>query len=184
MPRALLLILPALALIVWGVAAQLPRWTAPQPNWFAAGTPALCAAVDSLKLYQGQRGDGNGIGSAAAEEAATLAIREHYGASASDLSEPLAVQATLPGEARQAYYVVTAQLSDAAAVIYVDAGSSDTRALITTPADETVNCEFDRRAALVAAVRSPPTILLGVYILLTAGALVARRLLQAKGKRP
>ncbi len=185
MPRALLLILPALALLVWGVTAQLPRWTAPQPDWFTAGAPGVCAAVDSLRLYQGQRSNpAQGIGRAAAEEAAARAITEHYDSPAPTLSEPLAVQAMLPGTTRQAYYVVTAQLDDATAVIYIDAESGDTRALITSPEAESITCVFDTRAALVEAVRSPPAILLGAYILLTAGALFARRLLQAKRKRP
>jgi hypothetical protein len=186
LPRALLLILPALALIVWGVGVQLPRWTAPQPDWFAAGTPGVCAAVDSLRLYQGQRSNiTGGIGREAAVSAAEQAVAEHYETPALAFSEPLAVLATLPeDDEQQTFYLFTAQLDNATATIYIDADHGDTRALITTPEDETVTCAFDTRAALIEAVRSPPTILLGAYILLTAGALLARRLRQAKGKRP
>jgi hypothetical protein len=180
-----LLLLPALALVVWALASQLPRWTAPQPDWFAPNTPAVCAALDSLRLYSAQRGgtDGN-IGSGAARSTAEQIFAQHYDSPAITISEPLAVQASPPGAERGGYYVVTAQFEDAAAVMFVDNRSGEARAIITTPLSETVTCDFDTRAALMAAVRSPPVLLFAAYVLLTAAVFVGWRLLQAKGKHP
>lgn len=163
-------------LIGWLIAAQLPRWTAPQPNWFAANTPGVCAAVSSLAIYSAARGDPNaGIGRQGAQSYALQVVAEHYGITALHLSEPLAVQATLPSEERHAYFVVTARLSDdtppTAAVIYLDATTGEPRALITATEDLTQTCDFDLRGALLAALRSPPPLLLGVYVLTAAGAL-------------
>lgn len=178
-----LLLTPALALVVWGLTSQLPRWLAPQPTWFAADTPAVCAAVDSLRLYSAQRSEPSGsIGNDAARSSAEQIFAQHYDSPAITISEPLAVQASLPSAERGGYYVVTAQFDDAAAVMFVDARSGEARAVITTPLSESVTCDFDTRAALLDAVKSPPVILLAAYILLTAPALVAWRLLYAKGK--
>lgn len=179
-----LLLIPALALVAWALALQLPRWIAPQPNWFTLGTPALCAAVDTLRLYSGQRGEADSnIGSNAARTAAEQIIAQHYDTPAITFSEPLAVHASLPNTERHGYYIVTAELPDAAAVIFLDAQNGEARAVITTPRSETVTCDFDIRTALVDAVRSPPVILLAAYLLLTALALATWRRLQAKGKR-
>lgn len=172
-----LLPLPALALIVWLVATQLPLWTAPQPDWFAAATPGVCAAVRSLVLSDAARSDPNaGIGAAAAQSAAAQVVSEHYGITALEVGAPLAVQAVLPGTDRRAYFVVTARLSDdtlpKAAVIYLDAASGELRALFTTPDDPAQNCAFDVRGALLAALRSPPLLLLVVYVLAAGGVLV------------
>ncbi|MEP7292325.1 MAG: hypothetical protein ABI835_11105 [Chloroflexota bacterium] len=182
MRRLWLLLLPALALIGWGIAAQLPRWTAPQPAWFPAGTPGVCAAVEALRVYEAVRVESDGTGVEAARSAAAQVVSEHYDTEALAFSEPLAVQAALPGDQRRSFYVVTAKLSAATAILYLDAESGEARALITTPDSETSACDFDVREALIAAVKSAPTILLGAYILLTAGALIVRRLVSAKGK--
>lgn len=182
----LLLLVPALLLLGWLVLAQLPRWGAPQPNWFPAGTPGVCAAVNSLKLYAGQRGAVGGIGPLAARAAAAQVFAEHYGAQAITLSEPLAVQANLPGEPRQPLYLVTGRINDAAAVLYLGANDGTPRALLTTPDADDANCAFDLRGALVAAARSTPMIALAVYVLLIA-ALVAvrffRNRIRVKGTR-
>ena len=180
-----LLTLPALALLVWLVTAQLPRWTAPQPGWFAPETPGVCAAVASLSLAAAVRvnPDANNGKNAALETAAQV-INDVYGVSTLKISEPLAVQATLPGSERRAYFVVTAQLTADAlpktAVIYVNVDSGEPRTLLTSVDDPALNCGFDVRAALVAALRSTPLILLAVYVLaagaLLAGALVLRHL--------
>jgi hypothetical protein len=192
-PRRLLLILalPPLALILWLVAAQLPRWTAPQPGWFTGGedTPGVCAAVGSLALYGASRGDPSaGIGLDAARTSATKVVAEHYDAAALALGDPLAVQAALPNTERRAYYVVTALLTqDAlpkAAVIYLDAATGEPRALITATEDPAVGCAFNLRAALLDALRSPPALALGVYLVVVIGGalllLAARRL---RGRR-
>jgi hypothetical protein len=180
-----LLLLPALALVVWALASQLPRWTAPQSNWFEPNTPAVCAAVDSLRLYSAQRSEpSESFGSDAARSSAEQIFAQHYDSPAITISEPLAVQASLPGTERGGYYVVTAQFDDAAAVMLVDAQTGEARAIITTPLSETVTCDFDTRAALVAGVRSPPVLLFAAYVLLTAAVFVGWRLLQAKGKHP
>jgi len=176
---------------VWLLLAQLPRWTAPQSGWFAPETPAVCAAVASLAVYQAQRSDPqNGIGRDAAQSRAKAIAAEHYGDLPPDVpldvSEPLAVQAALPGDPRSAYYVVTVRLRDEtpekAAIIYLDAATGDPRALITATEEPAADCDFDIRAALVVALKSAPSILLVAYILIAAGALVARRLLNARGK--
>jgi hypothetical protein len=175
-----LLAIPALALIAWLVAAQLPRWTAPQPGWFAADTPGVCAAVSSLVLYGAARTSVGGIAPETAKTAAAKLVSDHYGISPLTIGEPLAVQATLPNQERQTYYVVTAALSNdappKAAVIYLDAATDDPRALITATEDPALNCAFNVRAALLAALRSPPPILLAAYLLIAAGALAARAL--------
>ncbi|MCC6803477.1 MAG: hypothetical protein IT319_11385 [Anaerolineae bacterium] len=180
MLRRLLILLPALALIVWLVAAQLPLWTAPQPDWFAPGTPGVCAAVESLRLYAARRVDSVGIGREAAQAAAAQMIAAHYGVPPLVVSEPLAVEAALPGDARRAYAVVAALLSDAApsgsdastaAVIYLDA-TGEPRALITTVDDPAAACDFDVRAALVDAVKSPPLLLLAAYVAIVVGLLL------------
>ncbi len=180
-----LILLPALALIIWLVAAQLPRWTAPQAGWFAPDTPGVCAAVESLRVYQAQRADPTGIGVDAARAAAEQTVEAHYDAPALELGEPLAVDAALPGEVRHRYYVIAARLSDTLprkiAVIYVDADSGAPRDLITATEDAAVSCDFDLREALVAAAKSPPLLLLIAYVLIAAGALVVRRLWNAKG---
>ncbi|MFN8448133.1 MAG: hypothetical protein U0521_05985 [Anaerolineae bacterium] len=98
--RLLILLLPALALVVWLVAAQLPRWTAPVPGWFAPGTPGVCAAVRSLALYDARRVDpASGLGREAAQSAAEQVAADHYDAAPLGVSEPLAVEASLPGAA-------------------------------------------------------------------------------------
>lgn len=182
MLRRLLILLPALALIVWLVAAQLPLWTAPQPDWFAPGTPGVCAAVESLTLYSARRVDSAGIGREAAQAAAGQVIAAHYGMPPLVVSEPLAVEAALPGSDRRAYAVVTALLSDdappgsganTAAVIYLDA-AGEPRALLTTVDDSAASCDFDVRAAVVDAVKSPPLLLLAAYGLALVGLWLVR----------
>lgn len=155
-------------LVIWLVLSQLSRWMVPQPNWFPAETPGVCAAVSSLALYAGQRGAVSGIGPIAARTAAAQVFAQQYDAEATDLSEPLAVQANLPGEPRQALYLVTARINHAAAVVYLGANDGTPRALITTPDANDVTCAFDVRGALVAALRSPPMIMLGAYLLFAA----------------
>lgn len=186
--RVVILFIPALALIVWGIAAQLPRWTAPQPNWFAAGTPGVCAAVELLKRYEALPGESpDGIGREAAQVRAAEIAAEHYNLPALSISEPLGVylkrESALPPAERLGFYIVTVRFNAASAVISLDAESGEARALITTPETEFGNCDFDVRAALVAAARSAPTILLGAYVLLAAGALLVGRLVSTKGKR-
>lgn len=183
--RLLILLLPALALVVWLVAAQLPRWTAPAPGWFARGTPGVCAAVRSLALYDARRVDpADGLGREAAQADAERVAADHYDAAPLDVSEPLAVEASLPGAPRSVYSVVTVRLSDAApekaAVIYLDAATGEPRALITATDDPAAICDFDVRAALLAAVKSPPLILLVAYVVLVAGVALVRRI--ARGK--
>jgi hypothetical protein len=189
LPRPLILLLPALALVVALIATQLPRWTAPLQTWFAPDTPGACAAVQSLKLYAGSRANLTGIGREAAQIRAEQLVAEYYDVVPLAVSEPLAVEATLPDESRRAYYVVTARLTDSAppgsqantaAVIYLDAETGDPRALITATNDPAADCDFDVRRALVAALKSPPLLLLFAYIALAAAAPGIRRI--AKGR--
>lgn len=187
--RLLILLLPALMLIAWLVAAQLPLWTAPHPNWFAPDTPGACAAVQSLNVYAARRIDpGAGIGREAAQADAAQVVAAHYDLSPLAVSAPLAVEAALLAGERRAYTVVTVRLTDAAppgslanttAVIYLDATTGEPRALITATDDPAATCDFDVRGALLAGLRSPPLILLAAYVLITAGVLLARRI--AKG---
>lgn len=177
--RLLILLLPALALVVWLVAAQLPRWTAPAPGWFAPGTPGVCAAVRSLALYDARRVDSaDGLGREAAQANAERVAADHYDAAPLAVSAPLAVEVSLPGAPRRVYLVVTVRLSDVvpekAAVIYLDA-DGEPRALITATDDPAATCDFDVRAALLAAVKAPPLILLIAYVVLVAGAALVRR---------
>lgn len=123
------------------------------------------------------------MGSTAARAAAERIISEHYDSPASAIGEPLEIMAALPGKERRLHYLITARLPDAATVILLDAITGEARAVITAPLTETVTCDFDTRAALVDAIRSPPAILFAAYLLLTAFALAAWRLLYAKGKR-
>ncbi len=184
----ILLIIPAAALIVWLISAQLPRWTAPQPGWFAPNTAGVCAAVASLTLYDAARGGESGIGSEAARERAAQVAADYTDAAPLTVSDPLAVEATLPGADRRAVYVVTVGLAkdltlETAAVIYLDAASGDPLSLIaaTEPADGATACAFDLRGALIAALKSPPLLLLAVYTLGAAGLLVLRWILKARG---
>ncbi len=177
-------VIPALLLIGWLVAAQLPRWTAPQPGWFDAYTPGICAAVESLTLYNARRADVGGIGRDAAVLDAAQVVAKYYdfGTSTPPIhrSIPLGVEATLPGDQQRAYYAITMALSDdplrKVAVIYLDAQTGEARALISTieatAASATAGCEFDLKAALLAAIKSPPLILLAVYGALLAAGLV------------
>ncbi len=100
----------------------------------------------------------------------------------------MAVTATLPGDERRAVYVVTVELTadsalETAAVIYLDATSGEPLRVIaaTEPADDSSGCDFDLRGAVVAAVKSPPLILLVAYTLGAALLVVARWLLKARG---
>jgi hypothetical protein len=178
-------LLPALALVVWLITAQLPLWTAPQPNWFAPGTFGACAAAQSLKLYGATRAEAAGIGRDAAQAKAAQVIAEYYDAPPLVVSEPLAVEAALPGRERRAYFVITVRLTDdsplgsranAAAVIYLDAETGEPHMLITAMDDAAEDCDFDLRAALVAAIKSPPLLLLVAYALTAAVVLFARRI--------
>ncbi|MFN8448132.1 MAG: hypothetical protein U0521_05980 [Anaerolineae bacterium] len=65
-------------------------------------------------------------------------------------------------------------------MIYLDAATGEPRALITATDDPAATCDFDVRAALLAAVKSPPLILLVAYVVLVAGVALVRR--AAKGK--
>jgi hypothetical protein len=193
---AFVLAVPALILIGWLVASQLPRWTAPQANWFPPNTPGVCAAVDSLVLYQATRADVGGIGNFVdAGGAAQLVITEdaaqfvklHYGfgASVHPSSVPLGVQATLPGDQPHAYYLVTMRLSDNAlakvTVMYLDAQTGDIKALITAIADPAATCNLDVKAALLAAAKSLPFILLAGYAALVIVGLIAGWLFKRRG---
>jgi hypothetical protein len=183
------LAIPALVLIGWLIAAQLPRWTAPQANWFVPNTPGVCAAVDSLVLYGATRANVGGIGRDVAILDAAQVVQTHYefgtAALPSSRSEPLGVQATLPGDLPRTYYVITMALSDdplpKAAVIYLDAATGDPRALIMGIADPAANCDLDVKAALLAAAKSPPLILLVIYGVIAAGAFVVGWLLKRRG---
>lgn len=185
----LVLIVPALVLIGWLIAAQLPTWTAPQANWFAADTPGVCAAVDSLVLYHASRANVGGIGRDAAILDAAQVVTSHYdfgtAARPTHRSEPLGVQATLPGDQARAYDVLTMALSDDAlpkiAVIYLDAATGEPRALLTAIDDPARNCALDVKAALLAAVKSLPLILLAAYGVIVAGGLIVRLLLRRRG---
>jgi hypothetical protein len=188
--RRLFLLLPALALIGWLVAAQLPRWTAPYPYWFAPNTPGVCAAVASLTAAQATRGEpSGGIGRGEALTLAQQIAAEHYDPPPNQFSDPLGVYAALPGDQRRPLYLVTAHLGDApppgtavqaVALIYVDAASGDPVALITATNDATQSCDFDMGAALKAAVKSPPLLLLAVYTV----ALILWFFLKTKGWLP
>lgn len=183
------LIIPAAVLIIWLISAQLPRWTAPQPGWFVSDTPGVCAAVASLTLYDATRGSsGDAIGSEAARSRAAQVAAEYTGAEPLAVSEPLAVTATLPGDQRRAVYVVTVELAAAApletdAVIYLDAARGDPLRVIaaTAAADGAAACAFDLRGAVVAAVKSPPLILLVIYTFGAALFVAVRWLLKARG---
>ncbi len=202
----MVLVIPAIVLIAWLIVAQLPRWTAPQPGWFApmpqgGTTPGVCAAVASLKLYSASRiNPADGIGIEAARERANEIAAEHYSARVITVGTPLAVEAALSGSARQALYLVTLRLEAEAsdetngsslrtdAVIYLDAVSGSPLRLITALEDSTGEataeakaCAFDVRAALIAAIKSPPLLLLAAYILVTSGLLAVRGLFKARG---
>ncbi len=85
---------------------------------------------------------------------------------------------------RRALYLITARLGDdpptgssvrPAALIYLDAANGDPAAVITTLDDPAQSCDFDMGAALKAAVKSPPFLLLALYaVALLAGWLVLR----------
>ncbi|MBI1258023.1 MAG: hypothetical protein GC204_11180 [Chloroflexi bacterium] len=188
---AFVVALPALILIGWLVATQLPRWTAPQANWFPAKTPGVCAAVDSLVLYQATRADVGGIGRDTALDDAMLVVVEHYKLNASDIAltdrAVLSVEAALPGDQRRGYYVASIRLNNdplpKAAVIYLDAESGDPRALITATEDPNENCDFDIKAALLAAVKSPPLLLLLAYGGIVVVAAAARWLFKRRKTR-
>jgi hypothetical protein len=179
---AAILIIPALVLIAWLVTAQLPRWTAPYHYWFAEDTPGVCAAVASLRINHAVRANPpNGIGLEAAQAQAEQVVAHYYDVQAQQASHPLAVQ-----DQRGASYLISVLLEEGTpekvALIYLDAASGDPHSLITATEDPAADCNFDIRAALVAAVKSPPLILLVAYILIAAGVLVARRLITARGK--
>jgi hypothetical protein len=186
---ALVLIVPALVLIGWLVSAQIPLWNVPQERWFSVSTPGICAAVDSLKLYDGQRADVGGIGrDAALADAAQVALKYYTSpppAGAAFFLAVLGVEATLPAQQRQGYYVVVAPLSSSplpkAAVMYLDAQTGDVKALITAIDDESATCVFNWYPALLAAVKSPPLLLLVTYGVLVVAGLVARWLLKRRG---
>ncbi len=152
-------------------------------------TPGVCAAVASLTLYDAtQSSPADGIGREVAQERATQVAADYTDANVIAVSDPLAVQATLPGAKRRSVYVVTVELAadsslETAAVIYLDAASGDPLRVIaaTEPAGDLSGCDFDLRAALVAAVKSPPLILLVAYTLGAAGLLAMRWLLKARG---
>lgn len=183
----LILLAPAVALIAWLVVAQLPRWTAPTRGWFAPETPGVCAAAASLAVYQAVRGGSpDAISPDQARAVAEAVAGAHYDAPVTQVSAPLAVWATLPeaGGERRAYAVVTARLGndapEKAAVIYLDAGSGEPRALLTAVEDPAAACDFDLRAALVAVAKSPPLLLLAAYGGIIAGAWLARRLVRRR----
>ncbi|MEO8393508.1 MAG: hypothetical protein ABI700_11010 [Chloroflexota bacterium] len=169
------LVIPALVLIGWLVAAQLPRWTAPQPGWFDPYTPALCVVVDSLKRYGATRADVGGIGRDAAVLDAAQVVAKYYDFGTTrppiNRSIPLGVEATLPGDQQRAYYAISMALSAdplrKVAVIYLDAETGEARALISTIEYPAANCDFDVKAALLVAIKSPPLILLVAYGALT-----------------
>nr|AUN37558.1 hypothetical protein [uncultured bacterium] len=180
---AFVFVVPALALIGWLIATQLPRWTAPQANWFASApnTPGVCAAVESLVLYGATRADVGGIGEDAALDDAMLAVVGHYKVDSLNVlvrgMPVLGVQATLPGgQQRGEYYVVVVPLqNDAlpkAAVIYIDAQTAEAQAVITAIVDPAANCDFDVKAALLAAVKTPPLIGLVAYSVIVLGGLI------------
>jgi hypothetical protein len=185
---ALLLLLPALALIAWLVIEQRPRWTAPEASWFPPETPGTCAAVASLALYHAERIGQTGIGRDAALEAAQRALTDHYETLAVAVGQPQPVRATLLGQAPADYYVVTAQLNDAAlptvAILYLDAASGEPRALLTASNDPALDCSLDVRAALLAAARSPALIGLVAYVGVVVIGLVAWWLLKRRKKSP
>jgi hypothetical protein len=183
--------LPALLLIGWLIAAQLPHWTVPQANWFPPNTPGVCSAVDSLVQYSATRASVGGIGGKEAASRAAQIILAYYSLPvigdmilvSGDYSA-LGVEAALPGKPRQGYYVTTEWLSGdrltKVAVLYLDAQTGKTAALITAVDDPARNCALDVKAALLAAVKSPPLLLLVGYtalvvIGLTTGWLFRRR---------
>lgn len=185
---AFLIPLPALALIAWLVVSQLPRWTAPQADWFPPETPGACSAVASLAVYNAARIGQTGIGRDAALESAQRTLTEHYETLALDVGQPLPVRAALPGQPPAEYYVVTARLDDAplptVAILYLDAASGEARALLTASDDPALDCSLDVRAALVAAVRSPALIGLAAYVGMVVGGLVVWWLLKRRAKPP
>lgn len=174
--------------MVWLVSEQRPRWTAPQADWFPPETPGVCAAVASLAVYHAEQIGQTGIGRDAALQAAQRALTDHYETLAVAVGQPQPVRATLPGQAAAAYYVVTAQLNDAAlptvAVAYLDAGNGELRSLITTSDDPALDCSLDVRAALLAAARSPVLSGLVAYAGVVAVGLVAGWLLRRRKKAP
>jgi hypothetical protein len=173
---ALILPLPALALIAWLVVSQLPRWTAPQANWFPPDTPGACSAVSALTVYGAVRVGQTGIGRDAALQSAQRALTDYYDTLALNVGQPQPVRATLPGTSPADYYIVTAQLDDAplptVAVLFLDAASGDPRSLITASDDPSLDCSLDVRAVVIAALRSPPLIGLVVYVGIVAIGLV------------
>ncbi len=74
-------------------------------------TPGVCAAVASLTLYDATRSGASGIGSEAARDRAAQVAADYTDAEPLTVSDPLAVEATLPGDGRRAVYVVTVKLA-------------------------------------------------------------------------
>lgn len=162
---ASLIVLPALILLGWLIAAQFPIWTAPQPDWFAPDTPGVCAAVAALQTYNAVRaGDTPAVSSAEAVKRAAAVVERHYRQTAAAVSNPLLVRARFPDGERLAW-LLTAQLERGAAVTYIDAQTGEPLALITalSPAND---CILNVRRALIDAVKSPPFLLLAGYIVL------------------
>ncbi len=164
---ASLIAIPALILLGWLIAVQLPVWTAPQPDWFAPDTPGVCAAVASLHTYNAVRAnDTPTIAGAEAVEQAAALVERHYTQSAAAVSSPLLVRARFADGERLAW-LLTAQLETGAAVTYIDAQTGEPLALITalspSPAQD---CALNVRRALIDAVKSPPFLLLAGYLAL------------------
>lgn len=163
---ASLIVLPALILLGWLIAAQLPVWTAPQPDWFAPNTSGVCAAVASLQTYNAVRAnDTPTVAAAEAVEHAAALVERHYPESAAAVSDPLLVRARFADGDRLAW-LITAQIAEGgAAVTYIDAQTGEPLALITalSPASD---CSLNVRRALTDAVKSPPFLLLAGYIVL------------------
>ena len=163
---ASLISVPALILLGWLIAAQLPIWTAPQPDWFAPDTHGVCAAVAALRTYNAARAnDTPPVASVEAVRRADALFEQHYQQTATGLGDPLLVRARFPNAERLAWLFTAGLSEDGAAVTYIDAQTGEPLALITalSPANE---CALNIRRALIDAVKSPPFLLLVGYIAL------------------
>jgi hypothetical protein len=178
----LLLVLPALALAVWGLSAALPIWSAPQPAWFAPDTPAICALVDWLERAGAERLDPAAQGVIARDEAIEridAQLARTYDSAPPPIGDPILIRAVLDDSSRTVW-IASAEYSNGAALIALDAGTGEPLALIHAIAPRPY-CPFDSGAALRRTVTLPPLILLSLYAVSVIAYSLIRRI--AGGKR-
>lgn len=160
--RWLIPLIPVLALAIWLVAMQFPRWTVAHAGWFPEEIPGVCAAVAYL------RGVGATARSASADArvtafAAGLAMTSSQPPLAS--STPLAIRHVTIGDA----WLVTYAYGDPDAagslieiVVFSDDGTP--RARVHSAADGVQSCERDLGALARGALVSVPGLAFAAYV--------------------